>query len=388
MGRVIALALLYFWAIVNVDESLMSIGLYIAVPGAFILSFFNAKENILENKYFKIFTLFYIWIVITWFFAINAEAANRQLQKLAGVFMLTTAICNLATDKRNRAWLYGLYIVVFLSALNYARENILTIQFNIATDRLDDDRLNANVLANYTVYATFALYILGDLIKTRWITLIFRILFIAMIPLSFIIAILTASRQVLLVQTPLLGLLLYFRYFKQAQKTIKILAVVIGVITVSLTSGVVSETYDNSYLKVRNERKIEEDGRFKVLIEAIEVGNKYPITGAGPGNFYLLSTNRIFSHCSYTEAYANNGLFGLLIYLYLIISFLIQQWGGYRDSKNKIYLIYGSFGIIYAFYNLFYVFYSDLWLMSFFIYVAFDSCQLNANQNEISYEET
>lgn len=383
MSRIIALGLLYFWAIVNLSDSMMAIGLYVAVPGAFVLSFICAKDNIFRNKYFKIFVLFFSWITFTWLFALDTDVATRQIQKLAGVFMLTTALCNLATDRFNRKWLYGLYVVVFLIALNYARENILTIQYNIATDRLDDDRLNANILANYTVYATFALYVLGDIIKKRWVSFCFKILFLAMIPTSFVIAILTASRQVLLVQTPLLALLLYLRYFKQAKMRVKMFSVFIGIVTFFGVAGYVSETYEHSFLKVRNETNIEDDGRFKVLTEAINVGNKYPLTGVGPGNFYLLSSNRIFSHCSYTEAYANCGVIGVFIYIYLIGYFLLQQWKNFRITRNKMYLIYGTFGVIYALYNFFYVFYSDLWLMSFFVFVAFDSCNLKKNYHQI-----
>ena len=379
MGRLIALSLLYFWAIVNVDESLMSLGLYVAVPGAFIISFFCAKENILKNKYFKIFVGFYCWILFTWLFSLNTEAANRQLQRLLGVFMLTTAVCNLATDDRNQKWLYGLYTLVFIVALNYAREHILSVQFSITSDRLDDDRLNANILANYTVYATFALYVLGNMNLKKWINFTFRILFLSMIPLTFIIAILTASRQVLLVQVPLFAVLIYLRYYKNINWVGKFCFIGLTCIAILMLVEPIMETYNNSYLKVRNETKIEDDGRFKVLTEAIEVGNSHPITGVGPGNFYLLSSNHIFSHCSYTEAYANTGIIGLILYLYLICYYLKQQYLGYRLTRDKKYLEYLTFGIIFTFYNFFYVFYSDLWLMSYFMFVALASGKVLSN---------
>jgi O-antigen ligase len=373
MGRLIALGLLYFWAIVNVDESIMSLGLYCAVPGAFVLSVFCAKENILKNKYYRIFIGFFGWILFTWFFALNTEAANHQLQRLLGVFMLTTAVCNLATDQRNQKWLQCLYVLVFIIALNYARGHILTTQFDIKSDRLDDDRLNANILANYTVYATFALYVLGNIVLKRWMNFTFRILFLLMIPLTFIIAILTASRQVLLVQIPLFTVLLYLRYFKNVKIWSKLCFIALACIAVFMSVDTIIQTYDNSYLKVRNETKIEDDGRFKVLVQAIEVGNSHPLTGVGPGNFYLLSTGRIFSHCSYTEAYANSGIIGLILFLYLIGYYLKQQYVGYRRTLNKKFLEYLTFGIVFAFYNFFYVFYSDLWLMSYFMFVAYTS---------------
>lgn len=379
MRRIITIILLYFWAIVNVDEAMISLGLYVAVPGAFIISFFCAKENIFLNKYFRIFVGFYCWILFTWIFALNSDVANRQLQRLMGVFMLTTAVCNLATDQRNQKWLYGLYVLVFIVAVNYAIEHILTIQFNIKKDRLDDDRLNANVLADYTYYATFALFILGNMNLKKWINVTFRILFLSMIPLTFIIAILTASRQVFIIQAPLFAMLLSIRYFLNVSFLGKVCFIGITCVAAFMSVGIIMETYNKSYLKVRNEKNIKDDGRIKAFSEAIEVGNSYPLTGVGPGNFILLSSNRIFSHCSYTEAYANTGIIGLILYLYLIGYYIKQQYVDYRHTANKNYLAYLTFGIIFAFYNFFYVFYSDLWLMSFFMLVAFTSGNILSN---------
>lgn len=179
---------------------------------------------------------------------------------------------------------------MFCTAVYYAYTHILTFQFDIASNRLDDDRLNANVLANYTFYATFALFVMGEILNKRILCKIFKIVFLLMIPLSFIIALFTASRQVLLVQIPLIVILLYLRYLRS--KTLKMRFVfIIGVVVCAVFSlDIISETYDNSFLKTRNEKNIEEDGRFKVLQEAIEVGRENPIVGVGPGNFILHSS--------------------------------------------------------------------------------------------------
>ena len=66
MLRFIVLALLYFWAVVNVDESMMSIGLYIAIPSAFILSFWCTTGKLCDDKCFKIFIIFLLWVAFTW----------------------------------------------------------------------------------------------------------------------------------------------------------------------------------------------------------------------------------------------------------------------------------------------------------------------------------
>ena len=380
MYRFIVLALLYFWAVANVDDSMMSIGLYVAIPSAFILSFRCATTNLYSDKSFKIFTLFLLWILFTWLGADDVSIATRQMKRFFGVFLMSGTVCNLATDKRNIPWLYGLYVVLFIVALNYARTHILIANFDIMHDRLDDDRLNANVLANYTFYATFSLFVLGNIICKEIYKKVFRLLFLMMIPLSFVIAIFTASRQVLLVQTPIICVLLYIRYVKGVSMRTKIGFIVVVCLVVSMFINPITEIYDNSFLKQRSENSIQDDGRFKVLNEAIDVGCQNLFVGVGPGNFILHSSQHIFSHCSYTEAFANTGIMGLILYLYLIGNFLKNQWKYYRMTKETVYLTFLSFGIIYVFYNSFYVFYSDLWLMSFFLFVVHHSNTVWKNQ--------
>lgn len=386
MLRYLILGLLYFYAVANVNEALLKLGLYIAVPLSFSLSFFCRKDNVFNNIYVITFCLFLGWIALTWFTAEDLGLATTHMQRLAGVLMMTIAVCNMATDERNIPYLYGLYIFVFCMAVHYAYTNILTLQFDIASDRLNDDRLNANVLANYTFYATFAIFVMGKILARNALRKTFRLLFLLMIPMSFIIALLTASRQVLLVQVPLIAFLLYVRYLREASFKVRF-AFIVGVVFCAVAlSGVVAEMYDNSYLKVRSEKSVTEDGRFKVLQEAIDIGCENPIVGVGPGNFILHSTKRIFSHCSYTEVFANDGIIGLLIYLFLIGYFIRKQYLHFKRTKNADYLIFLIFGILFAFYNFLYVFYSDIWLMSFFIFVALNSTTIEEAKNEL-YKE-
>lgn len=373
MIRFLVLVLLYFYAVANVNDALLSFGLYVAVPSAFVLSFFCKKDNIFNNTYVILFCAFLAWIILTWLVAENHEIATANMQRLVGVFMMTIAVCNMATDKRNTSWLYGLYVFVFCTALYYAYTNIFTLQFDISSNRLDDERLNANILANYTFYATFALFVMGEIIKKRSISRIFRFLFILMIPLSYIIALFTASRQVLLVQVPLIAILLYFRYLKNTSFKIKFAFIVGTVICMAVLSDMIVKSYDNSFLKGRYEKSIVEDGRFKVLQEAMEVGCEKPIFGVGPGNFIMYSSNHIFSHCSYTEAFANHGIIGAIIYISLIIFFIKTQCQYYKAKKETLHLVYLTFGLIFALYNFLYVFYSDIWLMSFFMFIAVNS---------------
>ena len=373
MLRYLIFGLLYFYAIANVNDALLFLGLYVAVPLSFLLSFLCKKGNVFKNTYVIIFCFFLGWIAFTWLAAENKGIATAHIQRLFGVFMMTIAVCNMATDKRNVPWIYGVYVLVFCAAVQYAYTHILSLQLDAAGGRLNDDRLNANVLANYTFYATFALFMIGEILDNRIYRKIFRIAFLLMIPLSFIIALLTASRQVMLVQIPLISFLLYFRYIKNANFRTRSVFIVLAIVCAIVFSDSISRTYDDSFLKERSEKSIVEDGRFQVLQEAVDVGLQHPVVGVGPGNFILHSSARIFSHCSYAEAFANHGVIGMLLYVYLVIYFINRQIKYYNKTKKTLYLMFTVFGVIFAFYNFLYVFYSDVWLMSFFMFVATNS---------------
>jgi O-antigen ligase len=191
-----------------------------------------------------------------------------------------------------------------------------------------------------------------------------------MIPVTFIVALLTASRQVLIIQIPLITILLYIRYLRKTKIITKIIFLVVAFTGVLLAAPYISDIYEDSYLKTRNEMDIRDDGRMVLLKDAIDVGNRYFPIGVGPGNYIFYSQNRLFSHNTYTELYANEGVIGLWLYVWMVLLFIKRQWHRYKTSYDKQYLVFLVFGIIYIFDGFFYVFYPHLWLMGMFMLVA------------------
>ena len=238
------------------------------------------------------------------------------------------------------------------------------------TDRLDDDKLNANTLAYFLFYATFALFELRRFVSNGFIKRLLEVCFILMIPISFIVALLTASRQVLIIQIPLILALLYIRYMLKTKLITKFLLLIVVSASVIVVAPRVSDIYEDSYLKTRNEIDVKEDSRILLLNNAISVGNEYFPLGVGPANYIFYSPNGHFSHNTYAELYANEGVVGLYLYLWLVMLFARRQWKRYRASRDKQYLIFFIFGIIYIVDGFFYVFYPHLWLMGFFMLVA------------------
>lgn len=384
--EILCIILLYFAASVSLIDSLNPLALYGAIPLSFLISL-SVGNSLKTNNYLKRLLVLILWVAATYFSAVYVEEANNQMKNLLGVFVLSMTIANLSSDKRCVPWLYGVFIILLIQALVYANSHIMIEGVDTATDRLNDEKLNANTLAYYTFFVTFAIYELGNsfLIKNRVIANIFRLLFLAMYGVSFTVAILTGSRQVLIIQIPLLVLLTFIRYIEGASLKRKLLFVLIAAVACVASIDPITKSYDNSYLKVRSETKAKDDVRALLLQDAIKVGCQHPIMGVGPGNYVRYSFNRHFSHCTYTELFANTGVIGALIYVSLLLMFLTSQWKRFWKYRDKTYLVFLVCGLIYLFDNFFYVFYVDLWLIGFFILLASHS-ETYFNYKKYNYE--
>lgn len=372
-ASVIVIAVLYA-SVVSLTTELNSIALYVAIPIAFILSLL-ASGKVIINSFIKLYIYLCLWLLFTSLLATDTTVAFREMRQVLGALMLSYIVSVGASDDKMRPWMYIAFITLYISAIYYASTNILYVGWDISgQDRLSDDVLNANKLAYYTFYATIAFYILAELTTNKkLLNKAFKVLFLAIIPVSFWIALITASRQVMIIQVPTIVILGYIRYFrsKSAFKVIIPLVIVIGV--VSLAASRVAGIYNNSYLAERNEISFAEESRPKLMAEAIQVGLEHPLVGVGPGNFMYYSFNKHYSHCSYTELFANTGFLGFLLYAFLLLKLLTVNYRRYRKTKDLHYLTYVTFALIYIIYNLFYVFYKDMWLTAFFMLVASDS---------------
>ena len=363
----IIVLLLSISAAVSMSDSLNAISLYALIPSAFALSVL-VNGGLSVNKYEKILISLLIWVAISWLWAFYKEPATRQMNQLLGTFIFTFSIFVCAKSAKSIPWLYVIYIILFLSAWNYAQENIVSEMGE--NDRLDDDKLNANTLAYYLFYLTMSVYTLADFVNNRGAKFVFSLLFFLMLPLSYILALLMASRQVPIIQIPLIMSLLFIRYFINSKTWHKLAFIAIACVAIYYSSSTISKMYVGSLLQERSEMSVAEDERALLLNEAIDVGIEYFPFGVGANNFVKYSKYHGFSHNNYAELFVNNGVIGVFLYLWLMFLYLNRQWKRYRASRDKQFLVFLLFGLIYFIDGFFYAFYNNLWLMGFFILVA------------------
>ncbi len=368
----LAIVLLLFFAGVSYffPGGLQQISLWICVPGSAVFAFLAVPHH-KTNSYIKLQIALYLWVAFTALFAFDFGLATDQLKRILGCFLMLYAINQLGKDYKLIPWLYFVYLFFYLGMVYYARTNILTNNYDYTSQRLDDDVLNANMIAYFTFFTTFIVFIMADMTRKKSVRIFLRVLFVLSPIWSFAIAILTASRQVIIIQAPLILLLLYFRYFKDRTIMTKLVYLVLGIVMGVFFVLKGNSYYESSTLSQRNEVAINEDARTVHLRNAFEVGITHPLFGIGPGCYGVYSTGqRTFSHNNYAELFANCGLPALLLCIVLYWKFIRIQWKRFRQTKDTMFLAFFTFGLMYAIDNMFYVFYTNPWLMAFFFLVA------------------
>lgn len=366
----IFLIALSFCAFVSLaSDSLNAVALYAVIPALFLFSLLK-EGRLFSNRYEKILVFLYVWVLVSSLWASYSEPANNELKSVLGAFLLTFVISVQAKNVRMIPGLYVLFIFLYLGAWYYASQNLLIVMDFASEERVNDAKLNANTLAYYTFFVTFALFILAELFKSGFWTKFLKIAFIAFIPFSFFVALTTASRQVLIIQIPLFALLLWIRYAQSVGRSKKVAFIIIALIAIVFFIPRIENVLQDSYLMERSQESVQDDSRVFLMKDALRVGMEHFPLGVGAGNYQKYSPRGYFSHNTFTELFANTGVVGFLLFTYLLMTYIIRQWLRYRKTKDKMYVYFFIFGIFYLVDQFFFVFYTHLWLMSFFILVA------------------
>lgn len=356
---------LYFVACTHYIDGLVSISLYVVLPIGFFLSL-KDYHNGQKNKTFKSLIWLYGWIVFCSLLSTNYVASLIELKKILGCVMSSFMVLSLAKDLKRVYLLYFSYLLFLISTWQYALGHIYEVM-DISTSQLDDQKLNANTFAYFTTYATFVIYMLGEMGNkfSKFLKFIFPFTLL----LSFITAIYSASRQILIIQLPFILLLLANRYnFKRGKGLFYFLGIIVIAVAGYIYWG--ETIFENSYLSTRTERSIEDDTRILIAKECIQIGKDNFLFGVGPGCVAKHVSTGNFSHNTYLELFAGTGLIGMVIFISMIISFIRTQFRRYRITCDTVFMAFLIFGIIWAIDQVFYVFHTGLWLISFFVLVT------------------
>ena len=345
------------------------IGLWVIMPSLFVFFVFKGPAFKTNNN-----TIIYLSIILCSFIscliAENKEVAFESFAYILTGFVGFSIFYMMSINTKNIKYLFLMFIVYYACMWLYIKSTIGVAGIDIVKQRLgvDEGQLNANDVAYMTFYfnaAVWMLYSLSKKTSNRKVLGIF--LLIGMMILSFVAALLFASRQILLIEIPFLLGLLYIKYVKNKTsgrfvKWILPLFVICAIVLLYLKVG--KEVFENSLLFTRYE-DVGEDSRFFLMQKALEVGFSNPILGVGCGNFMYYSGLSVFSHCSYTEMFANSGLLAVCLYLSWILGVVFTQIKRYRRTGSVIFLYLALISFMWFISNFFFVYYINVWLMGF-----------------------
>lgn len=365
MNRWLILSLLF--CSIAVYTSYNAIGLWLIMPLIFVYYLITTswicayRDNVL-------YALLLLLSLFSCFVSDNVLSCLGSFYYLLTGFVGFIIFEKTSENVNNIKWLFVVYILYYVGMWWYIINDLGIGEVNIATDRLGTEggQLNANDVAYMTFYFNAAFWMLYSLSpKVYKNRIIGAVLLILMIVVSFISAILFASRQILILELPFILGVFYIRFLRGNKGLKKIFVFVSGVtFLIMLYQYVGKDVFSNSLLFTRFEG-VEEDSRIFLLQKALDVGFHNPILGVGCGNFMNYANISVFSHCSYTELFANSGIFAAMIYITWIIHAIRIQIRRYKITKNVIFLYFALICLIWFFANFFFVYYINIWLMGF-----------------------
>lgn len=328
--------LLFLFSAVVWRSSYYILSLYVAIPLFIIYCFRYYFSDIRGCKQWGAYVFLIVWMFLSCLVSDESEPALRRMIPITASFLLAFSSYSITKNSKYSGIMYFSYIALlgYLLYVNISRgEFVGSFDYSNELERKNNMKLNANDYAYYMLFATMSLKmltdVLGDKLRAIW-KLFFYVLFMA---LSFYVALLTASRQVLTLQIPLFLFIIFYDFLwtKKSGNAI-ILFVIITAIIVALP--IIVDLYSDSYLATRSQVTYQEDIRSQLLQRAVDQGFTEPIFGVG------LGADTFFSHCTYTHLFARTGFPALVAFLIITVSSVLSQLSRYVRTKNHSFFLY------------------------------------------------
>ena len=333
--------LLFLFAALVWRTSYYIYSLYVAIPVIITYCFYNYKEEIIHSKYFVPYLFVILWMFLSSFVNENTRQSFSMMIPILASFLFSMATYSMAYVNKYAYILFLTYVVLFayMMVQNIGADSF-TMNFDYANEieRGENSQQNANVYAYYSLFAIIGwrmfLLSLKNNIKPLFLSFFYLLSLIVVV----FVALMTASRQVMALEIPLLLYFFYFDFVREKENKVILLLIIVVIIAIS---PYILDMYGNSYLATRSEVGFQDDGRSNLIKKAIEQGFDNPLYGIG------LSANTSYSHCTYTHILSRTGFPAFVVFLYMILDSIIVQWRRFRETKDVIFLYYlGGLSII------------------------------------------
>lgn len=373
--------LLFLMAFVLWRGAYYQVSLYIMIPLLVTYSFIRYFRKISHSRFWIPYLFMLLWVFLSSLINPYSEDSLIVMIPMLAAFLLAFSVYAIALRYDNSIFLYFAYFVFFIVLLtqNYQYSGGFTQDFNYANEieRRNAMKMDANEYAYYSFFLIISVrMILEGLGKAKY-KAILLLMYFALIVVSVYVALFTASRQVLYMNTPLLAYLVYLDFIKREKKKGRkalLFIIIIGILFAIMP--IFFYYFNNSFLAVRSEVSYEEDGRSSLLLDAMEIAFRHPLFGVGLGHPERTTINGIpfyFSHCTYTHLASRCGLIAMFLYLFIVLKYIITQYKHYRLTKDTTFLLYFIFGFFYFIGNFLYNYSDGPFMMSILFILIGDS---------------
>lgn len=345
----------------------------------------NKSFNFFKHYNLKIFLAFFLWSVFSSLFAGNYDYAIIAEGKFFVVLAFMLILSSYASKSLKHVFtLYYAYVFILIIwiVITLSSKNIDAANVGSQTSRDTEDSglfIDPNTFGYYIFFGISFAFILFNTVKN---TTFNKLKLILLVIFSFMMVLYTASRgtYVIFIISVTLNVivLLLQSELKKGRKSLFYFLVlfILPLIYFNFFTLIEGTALETRFIYAQEN----ETPRILHVWEAIRVGFDNPILGVGGGNYALVPRNfeqGLFSHNSFTEAFANYGIPGLLLFLsvyFNVLSDLAKAYKSPRVVDKRALLYLAIFFISFIAYNWFYVTYLTVEFMGAYI-VAYTHLQ-------------
>lgn len=341
------------------------------IPLLFVISILlDAKTLHKNNTEFLWLLLILIGGLMTVFYYLNYDVFFNSIYTLLGTVMAAYISIGLNKNRDYTTYFHIGYVlsILILIAIMYINGNFSFSNFATKIDYRDRFLLNANAYSYFSFFANISLFYLHQRYKSKLLTISLILLPLLFIIISFV----TQSRSGLLIVI-FINLIywLFIAKIDQTNPAINIGRKLIVIIAIVLISIKIIDIYENSRIKSRVDTSLNQgDSREKLIKESLDNFYKHPIIGVGLGQLTLYNEMGQFSHNTYVEILAEQGIIGgffLFMLFYVPIRKSVRLFR--LHPSNPIIKLNLLFFISFYLFNNIYPFYKFPFSMMYFFLI-------------------
>ena len=308
-------------------------GLYIALDVVFVTYNISKFRRIRLSSACTWLAFFMIYAVLFGFFVTSYRSAFlTNIVYLVEYVVLLLTVCEVTKKEKNPGFfivtMFCISLMGILLAL-YRQQYI----FNRLVISLHS---NANSLGNLCIICVCTGIYIAFTFKKGWLALLLSL------PITFYVAILTASKKALLISALVLLLYIMFRYKDWLREHFIGIALItmLTALLVFLNRNQIIHAWETTTVYTRIQRSSDIDvGRITLYEEAFNAFKAHPIFGVGYRCFQFYSSSGLYSHSAYAEVLAGTGIIGILLWgTFYLKTFFNSMILALHNRRNLILL--------------------------------------------------